>query len=150
MEAFFDFYCVQHGCSVVWMLFLDIVFRYYFPRSHASSSSSSLPTTASHIPPPHLPSPPHPPSSLLPSGCKPLPDVFSGVVAYLHGYEGDEGLKRERERYVVAYDGDVTSDVADQTTHIIVRTGAQVRQFVMCIGPKALYLVCVCVSVPLE
>ena len=145
MEAFFDFYCVQHGCSVVWMLFLDIVFRYYFPRSHASSSSSSLPTTASHIPPPHLPSPPHPPTSLLPSGCKPLPDVFSGVVAYLHGYEGDEGLKRERERYVVAYDGDVTSDVTDLTTHIIVRTGAQVRQFVVCIEQKALYLGCVCV-----
>ena len=70
--------------------------------------------------------------------------MFSGVVAYLHGYEG---LKRERERYVVAYDGDVTSDITDRTTHIIVRTGAQVRQFVMCIEQKAfVFGLCVCVS----
>ena len=49
-------------------------------------------------------------------------------MAYLYGYEGVEEERRERERYLVAYDGDVTSDLTDLTTHIIVRTGAQVSR----------------------
>ena len=91
-----------------------------------SSSSSSLPSTSSH-PPPHTSS--HPPPSLLPPHCQPLPDIFSGVVAYLHGYEGEEMRRRERERYLVAYDGDVATDITDQTTHIIVRTGSEVSSW---------------------
>lgn len=109
------------------IIFLDTIFRYYFPRSHVvSSSTSSLPSTSSQPPPPQPTSSSVSSSSLLPSTCQPLPDIFSGVVAYLHGYEGEERERRERERYLVAYDGDVTSDITDQTTHIIVRTGAQV------------------------
>jgi hypothetical protein len=58
--------------------------------------------------------------------------LFSEVVAYLHGYEGREGESRERERYLVTYNGDVTGSVDSNTTHIIVRTGAEVSCVCVC------------------
>ena len=92
------------------LVFLDL-FRYYFPRRRLKTTVSSSP----------------PPPSLLPPHCQPLPDIFSGVVAYLHGYaEEEEEERRERERYLVAYNGDVSSAIDQHTTHVICRTGAQV------------------------
>ena len=48
------------------------------------------------------------------------------MVAYLYGYEGEEKQRRERERYLIAYDGVITNDIDDNTTHIIVRSGVKV------------------------
>ena len=76
---------------------------YYFPRGRQTPRAASSS------------------SSLLPPGCQPLPDIFTGVVAYLHGYEEGGG----RERYLVAYNGDVCSGIDESTTHIICKAGAE-------------------------
>lgn len=96
---------------------------HYFPRARPKTSTLSRtpPTSSSSSHPPTTPSL----HSLLPPHCQPLPEIFSGVVAYLYGYSGEEERRRERERYLVAYNGDVTSAIDDSTTHIICRAGAE-------------------------
>lgn len=94
---------------------------YYFTRhTHKQKATSqSLSPTSLHP----SPSSSHQGPSLLP--LDPLPDIFTGVVAYLYGYEGEEKQRRERERYLIAYDGVITNDINDNTTHIIVRSGVK-------------------------
>lgn len=100
-----------HYVDFISMTTLIILYElsYYFPR-------------VKHKSPPPAP----PTSSLLPAGCEPLPDIFSGVVAHLHGFEGEEGRRRRCERYLVAYDGDVSPHIDGSTTHVICREGSEV------------------------
>ena len=86
------------------------VFIYYFPRDgaprNAAPSELSVCSSGAQVPL----------SSL--SGCDAsLPDLFTGVIAYLHDMP-DEDRKRWT-RLIVAYNGDVCNTIDDSTTHII-------------------------------
>lgn len=98
---------------------------YYFKRS------SALPTAAPQVvnPDPGPSSPVTTPdsdpppassfvSSLLPAGCDPLPDLFSGLVFGFHGVSAEE---RERlERFILAYDGETRGDTeSPKITHLV-------------------------------
>ena len=116
------------GLKTSYFLNYNII-RYYFTRhTHKPRARSySLSPTSHHSSP--STSYDHPFSSLLP--VNPLPDIFTGVMAYLYGYEREEEQRRERERYLIAYDGDITNDIIDHnTTHIIVRAGVKVNTLV--------------------
>lgn len=104
-EAYFV--CVHQLALTDWL-------SYYHPRANIQ------PPTITSPPPPSLNSP----VSLLPPICQPLPDIFTGVVAYLHGYMEQE--ERTRGRYLVAYNGDVCSAIGSSTTHVICKAGSKV------------------------
>lgn len=48
-----------------------------------------------------------------------LPDYMQGVAVYYIGLEAD--VKATLSRYLVAFDGDVHSDIEDVTTHLVVK-----------------------------
>ena len=90
------------------------VCSYYFPHSQTSTShtiASSTPYTSST---PTISTPSH---HSFPRGCSPLPDIFTGLLFYLH--ELDPQLTSTLTRYITAYDGNISDNIAMETTHIL-------------------------------
>ncbi|XP_065892694.1 chromodomain-helicase-DNA-binding protein 1-like isoform X2 [Dysidea avara] len=77
---------------------------YYFARHRTTAKSTDRPSVMRS----------HDPNMEV---SQPLPDIFTSCVVHLYGF--NEAEQRRLARYVVAYNGDVSSSVSNEVTHVV-------------------------------